>query len=204
MMKQYLKLLVKRESHELMGRKYSHLWLLTLMLIATFISIAFSEGSMRYLKNKMEDPFTNWVNISRSSDDNRVGAEEFNAFRDSLYADVNKQRYGYNDVLISMYEFNNMWGLEGDYAISARYFQHLNSPLIREILKEKNLVKGCKVDTTLLNDESMGFIITIGAAKKLGYDERHLPAYVDVMKPNEGADSLGLKLVPEGDKYLPV
>jgi hypothetical protein len=58
-MKQYLKLLMVREGNEVLGRRYSNLWLLTLVLVATFISIAFSEGGMIYLRDKMEDPFTN-------------------------------------------------------------------------------------------------------------------------------------------------
>ena len=204
-MKQYLKLLLQREARELMGRHFGNLWLLTLMLVATFASIAFSEGSMAYLEDKMSDPFTNWVNITRSTDDNRISDEEFNAFRDSLYAESYKSRYDYSGVLISTYRFYNMVGASGaDYPVSARFFEHLNSPLIHAVLKPGNVVDGCKVDSSLLQNETMGFIMTIGAAKKLGYDERHLPAYIDVLKVNEGADSLGLAMFAADEKYLPV
>ena len=83
-MKQYLKLLIQREAREVLGRRWVNLWILVLMLVGTFTSIAFSDGSMNYLKDKMEDPYTNWVSITRSSADNQVTNEEFNAFRDSL------------------------------------------------------------------------------------------------------------------------
>lgn len=204
-MKPYLKLLVRRESREMMGQRFVNVWLLILMLVATFVSIAFSEGSMNYLEDKMSDPFTNWVNISRMNDDNTTSDEDFNEFRDSLYDERNKQRFDYNDVLISMYEYFNMWGRNGGaYPISARFFQHLNSPLIHEVLKPGNIVEGCKVDTTLLDNETMGLIVSIGAIKRLGYDEKQLPAYINILKINEGADSLGFKLVASGNKYLPV
>ena len=68
-MKQYLKLLMAREGKEVLGRNGSNLWILTIVLVATFLSIAFSEGSMIYLKDKMEDPFTNWVSIAKSTDE---------------------------------------------------------------------------------------------------------------------------------------
>lgn len=67
-MKQYLKLLMAREGKEVLGKNGSNLWILTLVLVATFGSIAFSEGSSIYLRYKMVDPFTNWVSIKRSSD----------------------------------------------------------------------------------------------------------------------------------------
>ena len=49
-MKQYLKLLMAREGKEVLGKNGSNLWILTLVLVATFGSIAFSEGSSIYLR----------------------------------------------------------------------------------------------------------------------------------------------------------
>ena len=63
MLKEYLRLLALRESRVVLGHKYVNLWLLTIVLVATFVSIAFSNGSMIYLEEKMNDPFTNWVNV---------------------------------------------------------------------------------------------------------------------------------------------
>ena len=62
--KEHQYLLMRRESHVVLGRKAVNLWLLVLVLTATFFSIAFSEGSRSYLDEKMNDPFTNWVNIN--------------------------------------------------------------------------------------------------------------------------------------------
>ena len=70
-MKEYLKLLAKREGRIVLGHRCANLWLLSIVLMATFLSIAFSNGSMLYLSEKMNDPFTNWVNIAKAyeSDD---------------------------------------------------------------------------------------------------------------------------------------
>ena len=45
-MKQYLKLLMSREGKEVLGKKGANLWLLTIVLIATFASIAFSDNGI--------------------------------------------------------------------------------------------------------------------------------------------------------------
>lgn len=198
-MKQYQKILLRREGREVLGKHWSNLWLLILMLVATFSSIAFSEGSMEYLRLKMEDPYTNWVSISKASDDNVNTNESFNTFRDSLNLESNKRKYDYQDVLLSQYSHYTMMGCHGrnDY-LSARFFENLNTPLLKAILNET--MGNCRVDS--LKNETMGFIITLGAAKRLGYDEEHLPAYINFMAYNAGADSLGLKL--EDKEYLPV
>jgi len=201
-MKQYLKLLMSREGKEVMGRNGSNLWLLTLVMVATFVSIAFSEGSMNYLRDKMEDPFTLWVNISRQTDDNKTSAEKFNAFYDSLGLLENKQKYDYNAVITSQYSHYDMMGKNTSDYSSARFFEHLNTRLIQKVMDEGNIVDGCDRKLDLLDDHTMGVIITMGAAKRLGYDESHLPAYISFKSFNDGADSLGLSLVEK--EYYPV
>lgn len=93
MYKEYIKLLIKRESKEVLGRKWINLWLLTIVLTATFISIAFSNGSMKYLSEKMNDPFTNWVSISNAYD-----KSNFDGFRQALNASDVQSRYKFDDV----------------------------------------------------------------------------------------------------------
>lgn len=194
-MKQYLKLLMAREAKEVLGKHGTNMWLLTLVLVATFASIAFSEGSMIYLQDKMEDPFTNWVSIVKSTDD-----ERFNDFRDSLYLDENKKKYDYQNVLMDQYTNYNITGTgEKVQYFSARFFENIRTPLVSAILAENNVVEGCEVDTNLLDDKTFGFIITLDAVKRIGYDEEHLPAYINYLAVNDGADSLGLELLTQGE-----
>jgi len=202
-MKSYLKLLLAREAKEVVGKKGFNLWLLTAVLVATFASIAFSEGSMIYLKEKMEDPFTNWVSISKSTDDNQISNEEFNNFRDSLYLESNMQRFDYNAVLTSQYSYYTMVGRNGrNHYLSARFFEHLNTKLVRKVLEKSNIVDGCLLDTTLLNDNTMGVILTLNAAKLIGFDEKNLPAYIGFLAHNDGVDSLGVHYLIED--FVPI
>lgn len=193
-MKQYLKLLMAREGKEVLGKRCSNLWLLTIVLIATFSSIAFSEGSMIYLRDKMEDPFTNWVSISKATDN-----ERFNHFRDELNIPDNMVKYDYTGVQMDQYTNYNIMGIDERHIryLEARFFEHINTPLVSAILSETNVVEGCVVDWSILDDKTLGFIITLDAAKRLGYSETNLPSYIQYLAANENADTLGIKLVME-------
>ena len=91
--KEYQNLLMRRESREIIGRHASNFWLLVLVLTATFFSIAFSAGSMDYLKEKMNDPFTNWVNINRDA-----SLEKISILRDSLEKESIQQRFLFDGI----------------------------------------------------------------------------------------------------------
>lgn len=198
-MKQYQKLLMIREGKEVLGKKGANLWLLCLVLVATFSSIAFSEGSMIYLKDKMEDPFTNWVSISKAIDDN-----VFTSFREALNQEENMKHYGYTDVQMDQYANYTIQGVDEHHQhyLECRFFERMNTPLVKAILSEENVIAGCEVDSTLLVDKSLGFIITLDAAKKLGYSQEKLPVYIQYLAAGVGADRLGIKLI--ADSFVPV
>lgn len=199
MIKQYLKLLMSREGKEVLGKNGSNLWLLTIVLVATFASIAFSEGSMIYLRDKMEDPFTNWVSITKGDDDNT-----FIAFREALSDPENMARFGYTEVQIDQYTNYTFQGIDEKHQhfLECRFFEHMNTPLVHAILNDENVIDGCEVDSALLMDKTLGFIITLDAAKKLGYSPEELPTYIQYLAASVGADSLGLKLVQ--NELMPV
>lgn len=198
-MKQYLKLLMAREGREVLGKKGSNLWLLTMVLVATFTSIAFSEGSMIYLRDKMEDPFTNWVSITKADDDNT-----FIAFREALNDPENMSRFGYTEVQMDQYNNYTIQGVDQKHQhyLECRFFEHMNTPLVHAILSEDNLIEGCVIDSALLVDKSFGIILSFDAAKRLGYSQEKLPLYVYYLAAAQGADSLGLKLIEE--EFMPV
>ena len=89
-MKEYLILLIKRESKVVLGKYCANLWLLSAVLLATFVSIAFSHGSMLYLNEKMNDPFTMWVDIYNGDKNSR---SRFDDFRESLLDEEVRNKY---------------------------------------------------------------------------------------------------------------
>ena len=91
--KEHLYLLMRRESRDVLGRRAINLWLLVLVLTATFLAISFSAGSMAYLDEKMNDPFTFWLNVYRESSSTNLSQVSDGLEKDSL-----KQRFMYDDV----------------------------------------------------------------------------------------------------------
>lgn len=198
-MSEYIKLLISRESKVVLGKYYGNLWLLTIVLVATCLSIAFSNGSMIYLSDKMNDPFTNWVSITKAIDD-----ATFTGFSQSLEDQKNKEHYKYSDVQMDQYTNYTFQGVDEKHQhyLECRFFERLNTPLMHAILSEDNLIDGCVVDTTLLEQDGFGLVLTMDVVKKLGYSEKNLPSYIYYLAYSVGADSIGVKLI--ADKFFPV
>lgn len=191
MLSEHLQLLIKRESKEVLGKRCINLWLLTLVLTAMFISIAFSNGSLNYLSYKMNDPFTNWVNIS-----NGYGASDFSRFQSAIESAEIQQHYGFSDVQADKQFSLSFVGADNRiHYLQNRFFGSLNSDLVKAILSDDNVVGGCAMPFDRITDNTVGFIITEDVLHKLGYNAENIPAYIDHLSPSEGADTLGVKLI---------
>lgn len=186
-MKPYLKLLMAREGKEVLGHRYSNLWLLTIVLTAMFASIAFSHGSMLYLQDKMEDPFTNWVDIPIDGK-----GINYRTFANKLDDPKLKQRYGYSEVHNDCESYFDMVNGKKDMYAQCRHFASFNTDLVQKILDEDNVINGCLADSSLLhNDNSLGLILSERVVQRLGYDVSNPPSYVYYKAFNPDADSLG-------------
>lgn len=193
MLKEYLRLLALRESRVVLGHKYVNLWLLTIVLVATFVSIAFSNGSMIYLEEKMNDPFTNWVNVERSFGDDRL-----DDFREDLSSQQLKDRFGYDDVQGDcVWRYTFVGKGSKTYNFDVRFFERLQSQLVAAILSEDNVIAGCAMPIERLTDKSLGVIITLDMLNKLGYSRDSIPAYVDFRSHSKDADTLGVEMIEE-------
>ncbi len=56
-------LFIFNEYNELTGKSRSGIVTLTVILGITFLALGYAIGGINYLKEKMDDPFTNWVNL---------------------------------------------------------------------------------------------------------------------------------------------
>lgn len=200
MLNEHLKLLIKRESKEVLGRRYTNLWLLSLVLTAMFISIAFSNGSLNYLSYKMDDPFTNWVSIS-----NGYGSSQFDRFHMAIEDPGIQQHYGFSDVQADKQFSLSFVASDGRiHYLQNRFFGNLNSDLVKAILSEDNVVGNSCIDYDLLDDKTVGFIITEDVLHKLNFTNDNIPAYIDHLSPSSGADTLGVKLIDNLFALAPV
>lgn len=87
-------LFIFNEFDELTGKNRRGIITLTAILTLTFLALGFAIGGINYLKEKMDDPFTNWVNLE-------IG----NAYRgkvpyiiEDMEADTARARYMLNNI----------------------------------------------------------------------------------------------------------
>lgn len=196
----FFKLFVKREWPVILGRKWSNLWMLTGMLTATFMAIAFSNASMHYLSDKMNDPFIKWVDIQ-----NGYGEGDFVGFELALSNHENQEKYDYNSFQSDYYYSYMVCGAEPGSLqyLRCRFFENLKTPLVEKILEEDNVVDNCAIDDLYsLSDESVGVIMTERTLRKLGYDKA--PAYVYFLEFCDNVDTLGFEIFEEKFAHVPI
>ena len=196
----YFRLFVKREGKVVLGKNNSNLWLLTAVLIATFLAISFSNASLKYLSYKMDDPFINWVDIK-----NDFGEGDFIGLEYDLDSQENKDKFHYYDFQ-SDFSFTYMFfGKEKDHVqyLKCRFFQNLNTSLVEAILDDDNVLRDWRIeDLSAVSENTIGVIMTEETMLKLGYDRA--PSFIDYVSYSPGAEEYGFELMDDEFARLPV
>lgn len=192
----YFKLFVKREGRVVLGKNYSTLWLLTAVLSTTFLAIAFSNASMHYLSEKMNDPFIRWMDIS-NRDEGRFKELEY-----SLGEPENMARFDYESYQADNYRAYMFFGAPGCDVryLRVRFFEDMHTELMDAILAEENVIESVRVEE--IPEETAGLFITEDAMKLLGYKD--IPSYIELQGLSEGADTLGVKLTSDNFARVPL
>ena len=199
MAKEYINLLAKREGKVVLGKYYSNLWLLTIVLTLTFVSISFSNGSLSYLDEKMNDPFTNWVSIQNNFGD----GNKIKNFEQKLLEPEIQAYYLFNNIQTDRANMLNLFHANKTKhtTFSVRFYGNMKSDLMNAILSEDNIVNGASLHIDEIINESYGVIMTLDALEWCGYDKDNIPAYINYAAANSNVDSLGLETI---GGYLPV
>lgn len=202
----YIRLFIRRESYEILGHKFSNLWVLTAMLLLTFLAIAFSNASLSYLRQKMEDPFTNWVNIPVESENDIYRLEQY--FRESDSEEPSlRDQFHIEHFSIDLAYHYVFFGKTPDKLpyLACLFFQSFNdNPLLDAILAPSNIVNHCAVPKDKLTDDLIGVIITQEKMELMGYnDSTNYPAFINFHQASEGADQYGVTLY-DGYAMVPI
>ncbi len=191
----YFKLFVIRESRVVFGVRNSNLWLLATVLFVTFIAIAFSNASLFYLSDKMNDPFTNWVNIEN---DSKGGY--FDKLRFDLADPQNMERFHYKECSYDEQGLLNIYyGQDNDTMkyFRVRYFENMATDLMRKVLSAENVIKGQALPYSRLMNNTLGVVVTADMLQTIGYDtdKEEAPAYLYyAAHSNIEARDLGFRL----------
>lgn len=198
----YFRLFVKREGKVVLGKKYSNLWLLSAVLFATFLAIAFSNASLYYLDIKMNDPFINWVDIK-----NNYGEDDFIGFEEALKDGTIMEQYHFNGYQTDKYKYTLFATANADSKpLDCRFFADIQTPLVRAILDDENVISNKCINKDALINSSYGVIITQDAlVNKLRYTNE-IPAFIRYRAYcSEGADEeFGAEIVNEHYSDVPI
>lgn len=191
---EHQQLLMRRESRVVLGRKAVNLWLLVIVLTATFMAIAFSKGSISYLEEKMNDPFTMWVGVNLHKAG--VSNESIGKLKGILGEDSIRQRFLFDNVQAESDSHYKLVTKSGKFKpCDIHIYQNLTNDLVKSILADDNVVAGKSIVADSLSEESMGIILTLERLQELGYDKDSVPSFVSLYAKSYGADSLGFDML---------
>ncbi len=191
--KEFFRLFYKRELNPLMGKAWSNMWILAIMLFITFTVIGFAEGSLRYLERKIQDPFINWVNIIPGN----VSYFDIQEIIEELNSDSIKNIYGLNNVIgynkqqFNYYDYKDILEFyqteELDtnklFPIPGRTIEY-DDPVIKEVFADNNRLSG----RALTEQSDIGLIITRDELEKLNYPLNTPFIWMDLPSYSQEAD----------------
>ncbi|MBN1182530.1 MAG: hypothetical protein JXB49_09610 [Bacteroidales bacterium] len=173
--KDFNKIFFREESKELFGKKLLNFLYLLLILIITFISIGFANGSLKYLKKKMDDPFIKWVDVEIPY----TLANQIPDLIELISTDSLKQFFfyrdcdGYNQLTVYFFHKNS----DAIKQFTGRTI-NIGNPILNSILSDKNLNAG-----RVWKDEfDIGLILTRQFLDDLGYTDEN-PSYIHMSYP---------------------
>jgi len=188
-------LFYRNETRELLGKKNKHFWLIVVILFFTFLAIGFSNGSLKYLKDKMEDPFVRSINAAIPNNIRSVPRilEAYNV--DSL-----QNTYKYDSII-----GYNKWTayFKGDMpespnrSIDGRSIP-FNDPLVSTIVDSDI---NNSVGNSFIAENDISIIVTRNLIEKLGCSED--PAFIFRSRNDGGLTPIPIRAIVDklpGDK----
>ena len=193
--KDYLSLLARRESKEVLGHNFSNLWILTAVLLVVFVAVSFSWAGKKFLENKMSDPFVNWINIPH---DAAINDKYLGFVTGCSNPDVLKKYHigSFSGDYFLWDNFFNAYQEPGNSRqLDCRFFSEFAGRFTQAVMDSSQVVNGSS--SVVLNNNTLGLIITEEAlTKKLGYSKDSIPAFIYLQKyvseENLSEDSLTL------------
>jgi ABC-type lipoprotein export system ATPase subunit len=205
----FSKLFIRNEGGILLGagKKLSHFRTLFFALFVTFLGIGFATGSLSYLKDKMDDPFVNFVTTSVPSEKQSEVA--------SIIQHYNKEADLKNKYKINVFTGFTIFPLEiynkksNDLSLITGRTITLNDPLLKELFREKDNVVAGNTEG-LFNDYDCGFIVSENLLKKLNMNTGDRFIKVKILTTNSSAldtltsGEIGFNEVTDNYKLVPI
>lgn len=179
----FQKLFIFNEYEELTGKSKSGIVTLSLILGITFLALGYAIGGINYLKEKMDDPFTNWLNLEIK----QGYRDSVNDIQMELELDTVKSKFLLNNVGEYNIERQSMLNYSNgeSYNLKLRTID-LDDNLLKEILsrRKKNVVSGYVYEGDGEVDvPQCGVIMKRSSLENLGYENveaiKRVPIKID-------------------------
>lgn len=163
-------LFIFNEYAELTGKSKSGIITLSVILGITFLALGYAIGGIDYLKEKMDDPFTNWVNLEIK----RSYEAKVPTIQQEMAIDTVKEKFLLNNVGQYNIEFQSFYNNEDgeEYNLRLRTLD-MEDNLLGEILSKGNgnVVSGYSLDDGgEIDIPECGIIIRESSLRSLGYE----------------------------------
>lgn len=142
------------------------IWLLLFLLIvviAALWSIGFSNGTLTFLKAKMDNPFIKFVSVVLPHN-----FDDKNDYKGDLDNINNKQQFGYNNYNLIPTYYPNFRGINGKEPAGYMRMINTDDEIYKFIMSASNMV--LTPNAVSLKDATWSCIVTESYLNKLGYD----------------------------------
>ncbi len=171
----YRKLFVKKEGKVLFGKSNLNLLILVFISSITLLAIGFANGALKYMNQKKNDPFVNWLTIGIPP--MKSSADQVREFTETLNSESVKNHFLIKNV--TTYKVISLPLFYRD-APEAEFTQgrllSSDDPIRQALLEPGNLVAG---DTADRGDHDLGMIVTQKLLARLGYPPDAKLIYLD-------------------------
>lgn len=160
--------------------KFNRIMNLVIILFITFTAIGFANDSLKYLKLKMVDPFTNWLNIVIDFGLRERISLQFDNLNNSEFIKLYNIDYigGY---YIPLLYFNKNNNIKISKIQSTGITINPNSPVCKEIMNSNNYIDGRR-----FKSKDRGILVTDKFLKKYEYNE--VPPFIDLVCSIDNCD----------------
>ena len=187
----YKSLFLKKEGIALAGKYFINFLMMLAMMTLTFLAVGFANGSISYLKKKIDNPFVNWMTITIPY--SKSTPEEVRGFITHLNKSEVKDKFGYNSVNAFAEQPFLFWSIsKNTYIIQKGRSIDMSGdgdPMIKEILTPRN----CSPNSTeprKLSEKDLSIIVTERFLEQLGYPAKSPYIYMQVPVSDTATGSL--------------
>ena len=171
----YKKLFLEKEGKVLYGKSKVNLTILITIVSLTLLSIGFANGTLKYLNDKLNDPFVNWLTVGIPW--SKSNASLVSEMIDKLNGEEVKNQYMIDTVTAykeNMLPFYDPKSKDFEY-IKGRLISS-DDPIIKDLLGKENKISG---DANFKNDKDLGIVVTESMLRRLNYDLDTKVIYMD-------------------------